>query len=417
MNKLRHFVPLLLVLFANFLGFGILALVNGGMQLQHLYYSLALLGVVVVSYAIILFFSLGDDYLFLIVSMLLTVGILVLFRIKPEDAMHQIIWFYAGTAGFFVVYTIFRLVKVWHKIYYIYLAVAAFLFMVTLVFGRSIGGAKNWIYVGSIGVQPSELIKISFVLMLAGMYSAPYTFETEGNFIKRMFSSEWGRQFIIMAAVYMHLGFLVLQREWGSAVLYFLIYIVMQYIFGKKPVILIFNALLVVAAGTLGYFALSHIQERVAVWLDPFGGAADGYQIIQSLYGMASGGFIGSGLGLGHPNLIPVVKSDFIFSAIYEELGMVGAVGVILLYFLLVYRSIKISLRAKKDFHKALALGLGAMFGFQTFIIIGGVTKFIPMTGITLPFISAGGSSLAASFAALAILHAISGKKELADEI
>jgi len=168
-----------------------------------------------------------------------------------------------------------------------------------------------------------------------------------------------------------------------------------------------------------GYMTMNHIQERVAIWKDPFADAGDmGYQIVQSLYAMASGGFMGSGLGQGSPDLIPVVKSDFIFSAIYEEFGMLGATAVIMLFFLLVYRGIKISLRCTNTFNKALTLGLSLMFGFQTFIIIGGVTKFIPMTGITLPFMSAGGSSLAASFIALAILQAVSGRKEdLSDDI
>ena len=171
--------------------------------------------------------------------------------------------------------------------------------------------------------------------------------------------------------------------------------------------------------GVGGYMTMNHIQERVAIWKDPFADAGDmGYQIVQSLYAMASGGFMGSGLGQGSPDLIPVVKSDFIFSAIYEEFGMLGATAVIMLFFLLVYRGIKISLRCTNTFNKALTLGLSLMFGFQTFIIIGGVTKFIPMTGITLPFMSAGGSSLAASFIALAILQAVSGRKEdLSDDI
>jgi len=133
---------------------------------------------------------------------------------------------------------------------------------------------------------------------------------------------------------------------------------------------------------------------------------------------MASGGFAGTGLGLGNPSLVPLVKNDFIFVAICEEFGMIGAIGVIMLFFLLVYRGIKISLRSTNNFNKAVALGIAAMFGYQTFIIIGGVTKFIPMTGITLPFVSAGGSSLAACFVALGILQAISGKGgEMSDVI
>jgi len=419
LSKIKRLAPLIMIIIANVIGFGILFFTAEGVDVHSLYYSVALLGVVLISYCLIVFFSLGDDYLFLIVSMLLTIGIIMLFRINPEVAVRQIIWFYVGMAGSYVVYFLFRFIKIWDKAAVLYIAVSIMLFLITLVFGRAEGGAKNWISVGSISVQPSEIIKILFVLALASMYTAPYTEDIDGSFLQRHFNDETGRQLMIMAVVYVNLGFLVLQREWGSAVLYFLIYFVMQYVFGTKKRILWANILLACIGGVGGYMTMNHIQERVAIWKDPFADAGDmGYQIVQSLYAMASGGFMGSGLGQGSPDLIPVVKSDFIFSAIYEEFGMLGATAVIMLFFLLVYRGIKISLRCTNTFNKALTLGLSLMFGFQTFIIIGGVTKFIPMTGITLPFMSAGGSSLAASFIALAILQAVSGRKEdLSDDI
>lgn len=420
MSKFKRLAPLMLIILANITGFGILFYTAEGIDVQSLYYSLALLGVVLISYMAIIFFSLGDEYLFLIVSMLLTIGIITLFRINPDVAVRQIIWFYVGMGMSYLVYTLFRVIKSWDRIPFVYTGISVLLFLVTLVFGVSEGGAKNWIRFGDFGMQPSEIIKILFVLSLASMYTLPYEItDMEDSFIRRMFHSEKGRQIIIMAVTYMNLGFLVLQREWGSAVLYFLIYFVMQYVFCKDKWILILNVLLASLGGTAGFLTMTHIQERVAIWRDPFSDAGDmGYQIVQSLYAMASGGFVGSGIGQGRPDLIPVVKSDFIFSAIYEETGMLGATAVIILFFLLVYRGIKISLRCKNEFNKALTLGISLMFGFQTFIIIGGVIKFIPLTGITLPFMSAGGSSLASSFVALAILQAISARRrDLSDDI
>jgi len=431
MRKLHLFSPLLLVLLANLLGFGILFFSEKQLDMTGLYYSLALLAIVLFSYLLIVVFSLGDEYLFLIVSMLLTVGIITLFRLDSEQAIRQILAFYVGMTGFYLTYFIYRKFPAWHNLFLWYAAVAFLLFVATLLFGTYSGGAKSWLF----GFQPSEPIKILYILGLSCLFTAPYGESHEkalcfldrhlpflsrpARFLLRLYDSHRGRQLLIMAYVYMHLGFLVLQREWGSAVLYFLIYFVMQFVFEGKYLFLLMNLLLAAGGGYLGYQFLTHIQERVAIWQNPFADPTDlGYQIIQSLYAMSAGGFMGTGIGQGRPDYIPVATSDFIFAAIYEELGMLGATAVVLLFFLLVYRGIKITLMVKRPFSKAVALGISLMFGFQTLIIIGGVTKMIPLTGITLPFMSSGGSSLATSFIALAILQAISSKTEdISDDI
>ena len=172
---------------------------------------------------------------------------------------------------------------------------------------------------------------------------------------------------------------------------------------------LVFNSVIVAFGCFVGYKTLYHIETRVAMWLDPFSDPSGrGYQIVQSLIAIASGGFTGKGLGNGSPYYVPLVQSDFIFSGICEEFGILGGIGVILLYFIMVYRAFKIALSVPEGFDKKVALGLSAMFSFQIFIILGGVIKLIPLTGITLPFISYGGSSLVTSFMALGILQAIS---------
>ncbi len=431
MRKMQMFTPLLLVLFANLLGFGILFFSDRQIDVTGLYYSLALLAVVLISYLLIVLFSLGDEYLFLIVSMLLTVGIITLFRLSPDLAIKQITWFYVGMAGFYLVYFVYKIQNFWHRLFPLYAVLSVCLFVATLAFGTVSGGAKNWL----LGFQPSEPIKILYILSLSCLFTAPYGESHDAlfsffkkrlpflyrpaRFLLRLYDSRTGRQLLIMAYAFMHLGFLVLQREWGSAVLYFLIYFVMQFVFEGKHLFLLLNLVLAAGGGLLGYKCMTHIQERVAIWRDPFADASDlGYQIVESLYAMSAGGFVGSGIGQGQPGYIPVATSDFIFAAIYEELGMMGATAVVLLFFLLVYRGIKISLMVKSPFSKAVALGISIMFGFQSLIIIGGVTKMIPLTGITLPFMSSGGSSLATSFIALAILQAISSKTEdITDDI
>lgn len=417
MKKFSKLIPLFLVVLTNLIGFGVLYFVSGSFESNILYASLAALAIVLISYAIILFCSLGDEYLFLIVSMIFTVGIMFLLRLKVEKAYNQILFFYIGMAGFFVVYVIYRKQNFFHnkKMVFAYIVVSVLLFMVTLLIGEEKNGAKNWIGItASIGVQPSEFIKILFVMALAGLYTMPYEEEIEGRprIIFEWLNSPFKRQIIIMVMSYTFLGFLALQREIGSAVLYFLIYFTMQYVFGKSKFILGINILGAGAGAVLVYKTMDYIQGRVAIWVDPFIDPVDkGFQIIQSLYAMVTGGFTGVGLGQGDPLNIPEVQNDFIFAAICEELGLIGGVVVIMLFFLLMYRGIKISLRATNPFNKAVAFGLSVMFGYQTFIIIGGVTKFIPMTGITLPFVSAGGSSLAACFVAIGILQAISSKE------
>ncbi|MDD2498436.1 MAG: FtsW/RodA/SpoVE family cell cycle protein, partial [Desulfitobacteriaceae bacterium] len=179
------------------------------------------------------------------------------------------------------------------------------------------------------------------------------------------------------------------------------------------------NMGMVLLGGLAGFAFVHHVQVRFMAWMNPWADVAGkGYQITQSLFAIGAGGFFGTGIGLGQPEYIPEVTTDFIFSAICEEVGVFGGVAVVLLYFILVYRGIKITLNIKDCFHKAVALGISVMLGFQSFIIIGGVIKLIPLTGITLPFISYGGSSLTTSFIALGILQATSFKavgEEVAD--
>ena len=187
----------------------------------------------------------------------------------------------------------------------------------------------------------------------------------------------------------------------------------MLYVYEKSYKVLLMNIGVASVVALLGYNFLHHIQVRVSSWLDPWADISNtGYQITQSLFAIASGGYFGRGIGNGSPHYIPEVHSDFIFSAICEEMGVFGGAAVIILLFLIAYRCFKISIMTENAYDKALCFGLTIMFAMQTFIIIGGVTKMIPMTGITLPFVSYGGTSIVVSFASLGIIQAISAKAE-----
>lgn len=398
----KAYTPLVILALMNILGFSVLIL-NCTMTTDRI--KMAITGLLfivlmMICYCLIRVFDMGDHYLFLPVTALMSIGLIMLTRIDPSYGERQMLWFIISVAVFFASYFLYRAVKVKEKLFLLYAALSAALFTATLIFGRTIHGAKNWIYFGNQGFQPSELIRLLYVLALSCLL---------GNGFKRKFTTESKRGIVIAAYVYINLGFLVIQREWGIAVLFFLIYMAMYFVFGKKMRLLVLNIAVAALGGYVGYKALYHIQTRVAMWIDPFSDPTGrGYQIVQSLIAMASGGFTGAGLTEGSPEYVPFVESDFIFSAVCEEFGLLGGIGVILLFFIMVYRGFKIALSASDGFDKRTAFGFSAMFAFQTFIILGGVIKLIPLTGITLPFISYGGSSLVTSFMALGVLQAIS---------
>ena len=395
--------PLTLLCFMNVLGFSLLALIKDNLygMAKTLTTGVLFVALMVISYCLIKLLKMGDPYLLLPVTALISVGLLMLTRIDESIGNRQMLWFVIAIGVYFASFFIYRAVKKRDSLFLLYAVLSIGLFLATLTLGRTVNGAKNWIYIGNQGVQPSEFIRILYVFALSALL--------EKRAGIRFFETEWKKSIIITLYVYINLGFLVLQREWGIAVLFFLVYFSLYFVFGKHKILLGINALVASLGCFVGYKLLYHIETRVAMWLDPFSDPSGrGYQIVQSLIAIASGGFVGKGLGNGNPYYVPLVESDFIFSGICEEFGILGGIGVILLYFIMVYRAFKIALSVPDSFDKKVAVGLSSMFSFQIFIILGGVIKLIPLTGITLPFISYGGSSLVTSFMALGILQAIS---------
>ncbi len=399
--------PLLLLCLLNVLGFMLLSfgeesLIDG---LKTLTTGILFVTLMIIGLCLIKLLDMGDYFLFMPVTALLSVGLLMLTRIDSALGDRQMVWFLISLFIYFVSYFLYSLIKGKEKLFFLYALLSIGLFIATLVFGTTLNGAKNWIYIKNQGFQPSEFIRILFVLALAALLE-----KRSGG---KIMQTEMRKSLAIMVYAYINIGFLVIQREWGIAVLFFLIYISLFFVFGKRQSLILLNGLIASLGLYLGYKFLYHIKVRVSIWLDPFSDpSGKGYQIVQSLIAMASGGFTGKGLGNGSPEYVPFVESDFIFSAICEEFGILGGISVILLYFILVYRAFKIALSVRNSFDKKVAVGLSSMIAFQTFIILGGVIKFIPLTGITLPFISYGGSSMVTSFMALGILQAISKKED-----
>lgn len=348
--------------------------------------------------------SSGDNYIFLIVSMLLSLGIITIYRLSPKLGLRQLIWVLAGILVFYLTYFIIRAMRRLEYMTGLYLGLSILFFLLTIILAPSKYGAKNWIEISeNITIQLSEFTKILVIFLIASFYT---TFQTRLKKLNYKYTS-----YYLMGVIYIFVGFLFIQRDLGTAAIFIAIYTLIQYVYDENRKSILVNIGLMAVGSVTGYFLFSHVRNRVDIWLNPW--TADkvvnsARQIVQSLFAIGEGGFIGQGIGLGYPKQIAFAYSDVIFSAICEEMGVLTGIGIIMLYMLLVYRAIKIALNQEYLFYRILALSVAILFTVQAFLNIGGVIKLIPMTGLTLPFISYGGSSLISSFVALGILQVTS---------
>ncbi|MFZ5986145.1 MAG: FtsW/RodA/SpoVE family cell cycle protein [Bacillota bacterium] len=400
--------PVNLIVAVNIIAYAFLFFTIKPYEWHTLAIGLSTILLICTAYYIIIKRKLGDEYLFLIISMLISLGVMMIYRLDRSLGLKQIIWTAAGILLFLISCYTFIKIRKWHRFTYFYIGVPVLLYLTTLALGRNINGATNWLVIGGYSFQPSELSKILYIMFLACYFK-----DRDKLFLKNSHYSDktktMANKAILMLVTYLNVGFLILQREWGTAVLFFLIYLLTLYIYGKDTVFFIANLILTLPVGLAGYLFFYHIRVRIETWINPWADiTGKGYQITQSLFAIGSGGFFGTGIGMGRPDMVPAVSTDFIFSAICEEMGTFTGAAVVLLYMLLAYRGFKIVLNVRDRFLKVLASGVTVMIGLQTFIIIGGVIKLIPLTGITLPFISYGGSSLTTSFITLGILQAVS---------
>ena len=342
--------------------------------------------------------SKGDNYIFLIVTMLISIGVIMIYRIDSALGVKQLLWLSIGIFIFYITYFFLRFIKGWSNWLYLYLAGAYFLFLITFVLGTRKFGAINWITIGGHSFQPAEITKILLIFILASYYSNIDKWKKYKN-----------APYYLMGIVYSFIALLFLQRDLGTALIFYGIFAAIQFIYEDDKKLILYNLGLAAVGGTLGYLLFDHVKVRVLTWLDPWKYIDNkGYQITQSLFAIAEGGFFGTGLGLGHPEFIPLAYTDFIFSAICEEMGLFTGIGIIMLFLILVYRGFKIALSQTNRFYRILAIGVSVLFGVQSIVILGGVLKVLPLTGITLPFVSYGGSSILSSFIALGILQVAS---------
>lgn len=352
----------------------------------------------------------GDPLLLPLTALLVSIGLTTIFRLRPDLFLVQVIWIGVGLSVFLV--SVFLSRRLEQVAYFKYICgfIGVILLLIAIVFGVDIGGHKSWVIIGPIRFQPSEFAKIFIVLFLAAYLSERRELLTHATKHYGPFVLPHPRFIAPLIAVWgVTMLMFILQRDMGAALLYFGIAILMAYMVSGRLSYVIIGLVLFLIGSVICYKLYSHIQVRVDIWLNPWADPAGGaYQIVQSLFALGSGGIMGSGLTYGFPGMIPEVHTDFIFAAIGEEMGLMGAGAVIIIYIILIYRAFRASLLSIMPFSMMVAGGLAVSMALQIFLIIGGVIKFFPLTGITLPFISYGGSSIISNFILLGMLFSIS---------
>lgn len=382
--------------------------IGGAVSFQTLAVPLGLFAAFAAAHIAVRVFAPGADPAILPVVFLLSgIGITFVTRLDADLGLSQLMILFASIALMVGTLAVVRNLDMVKRYKYT-LGIAGIILLVLPMFiGTEIYGSKLWIRVPGLGtIQPGEFAKVLIVLFLAGYLSENRELLSLSNRTILGFKVPRLR---LLAPLFVVWGIcmlvVVFERDLGSALLFYTIFLVMLYVAtGRVSYVII--GLLMLAVGAVGaYHFLGHVQVRFDIWLDPFADAQDrGFQLVQSLYSLADGGLAGVGVGRGMATLIPVVESDFIFSAIGEEMGLLGGAAVLLLFMLFAVRALTTAARAKSDLAAFTAAGLTAAISFQAFLIVGGVTRLIPLTGVTLPFMSQGGSSLLASFVIVALL-------------
>ncbi|MBB3677331.1 FtsW/RodA/SpoVE family cell cycle protein [Modestobacter versicolor] len=364
----------------------------------------------------------ADPLLLPCVAVLMGLGLTMIHRLdiagdqlggnsSGEDAPVQLLWATVGLVLFVAVVVVVRDHRVLARFAYTLALIGLVLLAIPAVLPNSeINGAKLWIRVAGFSIQPGEFAKICLVVFFAAyLVDKRDVLALASRRVLRLELPRGRDLGPVLLAWVASILVLVFERDLGSSLLLFGIFVVMLYIATERASWLVIGVLLFAGGAFVAYQAFSHVRVRVDTWLDPFAYVdTGGYQIVQSLFSLGTGGLFGAGLGGGRPDQVPVAKSDFIASAIGEELGLFGLVAVIVLYLVLVERGLRTSLVVRDGFGKLLAAGLSFAVAWQVFVVLGGVTGLLPLTGLTTPFLAYGGSSLVANFGLVALLVRIS---------
>lgn len=334
----------------------------------------------------------GSHLLYNCVFFLMDIGLMMLYRLNTDLANKQLIWNTTGIIMMLVMPKILVIMPKLNKFKNLYIIAAFVLLIATIVFGSEEYGSKNWLSIGPVGFQPSELIKVLFVLYLASAFANRPKFKE-----------------LILPTVLSGAVVLILvggQNDLGSALIFYMTFLVVLFIATSNYFYFLGGLAFISVASSVAYKLFSHIRVRVEAWQNPWLDVYHtGYQIAQSLFAICTWGITGIGFTRGYATSIPVVERDFIFAAICEEFGVIFAVGLILIFMLILLEGARGAIENNNRFLSLVCAGFTALIAFQSFLIIGGVIKFIPLTGVTLPFVSYGGTSIVISYIVIAIMQ------------
>jgi len=392
-NKIKSYTCLHLAAFMGLAGYMSLSIHLEGMQ--NLFVpTLTLLLVLYLTFFSVKHIIGEVDLLFILVTFMVIIGWLILIRLQPQLASRHLLWIGLGCLLLILSLKTLHILPndfiLKHKIYWILLTLI--LLFIPLVFGIRVGGAKSWLDIFGLRFQPSEAAKLSYLVFLASWF-------------KDKASGAWQNSWPAWLGTIGCIALLVLQRDLGTALIFFLAFLLILYLTSGKLQYSIQGIVLLIIGSIIAYFSFPHVQIRALSWLNPWlEPEGSGYQIIQSLLALASGGLVGMGLGGGFPNNIPEAHTDFVFAVIGEQLGLLGTTGVVLLYLFFAFFSLKKAQFISTSGSRLLAAGLTCVLVVQAFVIMGGVTKLIPLTGLPLPFMGYGGSSTISSFGMLGII-------------
>jgi len=386
---------------------------NAEMPARIVPFLVALLGLLLFAHIGVRALARGADATLLPLAVLLNgVGYVVIARLSERLAGLQTTWTFISIVAFLLTLLFVRRPADLARYKWTFLVAGVVLLLVPLVpgLGTSVGGARIWVNIGPVTFQPGEFAKLALALFFAGYLAESRHEIAEGESriggvrVPAMrhllpITMAWGFAVVVMVA----------EKDLGSALLFFTLFAVIMWVATERALFLGVGLGLFALAAVSAWALFSVVQTRVSIWLDPWAQyEGKGYQIVQAMFAFSNGGTGGTGLGLGSPTKIPAAKTDYIFAAVGEELGLLGATAVLVSFLLLIGAGLRVAMRAERDFEKLLAVGLTTIIGMQAFIIMGGVLRVVPLTGITLPFVSYGGSSLLANYVLLALLIRLS---------
>ncbi len=351
----------------------------------------------------------ADGLLFPLVALLNGIGYVFIARVDPDLAENQATWTLVGIVAFVATLAVVRRSRDLERYRYTFLVLGLVLLALPLVpgIGVSIRGARIWVALGPVSFQPGEFAKIAFALFFASYLVEKRELLSMATWPKfRPVLPDlkhlgpvllaWGVAIVVMTA----------QKDLGSSLLFFFLFIAMLWVATGRAAYPVGGAVMFGLGAYGAWTQFSHVQRRVDQWLNPW--EDDKGQLVQTMYALAWGGVAGTGIGLGRPESVPVVESDFIFAAIGEELGLLGGTAILVAYLLIVGSGLRVAQNADHAFDKLLAAGLTALVGMQAFVILAGVIRVLPLTGVVLPFVSYGGSALVANYVLIALVLRIS---------